>query len=144
VYLKYAVLTYFYLPEKYDKLKKIPKNIVGSHNDLFPTLYELALSDVTYYNFGQPINKKTQENAFGWQESGTFIFKEGIVSRDMKLKKWDNTQEYRKYLREDKQDISQYMKESIQKTKQQILLKKYILLQEYENNKFGLSKNKGK
>ena len=134
-YLKYAVLTYFYLPKKYDKLTKIPKNIVGSHNDIFPTLYELSLSDTNYYNFGQAIMNKNDDNAFGWQESETFLFSKGVVSKDMKLAPWDLKTKKRSLLLKNKKNISQYMKEVIIDTKKQILLKKYILLNEYETKK---------
>ena len=134
-YLKYAVLTYFYLPQKYDKLKDIPKDIVGSHNDLFPTLYELSLSDTEYYNFGQPIMYKNHKNAFGWQESNTFLYDEGVVTSSMNLLKWDKTKQQRSLLNPKKETPTKYMKESIEKTKNQVLLKKYILVKEYEATK---------
>jgi phosphoglycerol transferase MdoB-like AlkP superfamily enzyme len=135
-YLKYAVLTYFYLPKKYDRLREIPKDIVGSHNDLFPTLYELALSKTEYYNFGQPIMYKTKKGAYGWHEREIFLFEDGVVSNNKKLYKWANkSKEERVYLENTPKPISPFQNDVIEKTKKQILLKKYILLQEYEASK---------
>jgi phosphoglycerol transferase MdoB-like AlkP superfamily enzyme len=84
-FLHYSVPAYFYVPEAFDQLTKTTEDIPGSHNDLFPTLYELALSNATYYNFGQPIMEKNKADAYGWAGQGEFIFSDGVADSANKL-----------------------------------------------------------
>jgi phosphoglycerol transferase MdoB-like AlkP superfamily enzyme len=77
MFYKYGVPLYLYVPKQYDKLKDIDQNLVGSHNDIFPTLYHLALSQAEYYNFGTPLMQK-EKHAFGWNEQEKYLFYSGV------------------------------------------------------------------
>ncbi len=79
-FVKYSVPAYFYVPKKYDLLKNVDLSISGSHNDLFPTLFNLALSNTQYYNFGTPLMYKSKENSFGWVQNNAFIVNNGVVN----------------------------------------------------------------
>jgi len=134
-YLKYAVSTYLYVPPKYDRLKNTPKDIAGSHEDLFPTLYELALSQASYYRFGMPIMYKKRESAFGWNEQNRFIFENGVVTRNMKMHKWDKSTTERRYVDVNSTVLSDENAARIERNRNQILLKKYLLIKEYEDER---------
>ena len=74
-FLKYAVPFYAYIPKALDTLKTAPKDLVGSHEDIFPTLYELALSGEGYYAFGSPLMFNVADRS-GWNEQDRYLFKE--------------------------------------------------------------------
>jgi len=131
-YLKYAVPAYFYIPKQYDTLQKVSNDVVGSHNDLFPTLYELALSSAKYYNFGTPIMFKTHKNAFGWNEQDRFIFADGVVDDSMHFYLWDTNTTQRKYLQNVASTLDENKRDKIQTKHAQIWLQKYLLTKEYE------------
>ncbi|WP_392564913.1 sulfatase-like hydrolase/transferase [Orbus wheelerorum] len=50
--LSHAVPFYIYVPSEYRKTSLYDKNRVGSHKDIFPTLYQLSLSQTKYYQTG--------------------------------------------------------------------------------------------
>ncbi len=129
-YLKYAVPAYFYLPKRYDRLAKVSAKIVGSHDDLFPTLYELALSGEHYYNFGQPLMYKQPPTAFGWNEQKRYLFQEGVVTPDMQLHRFESGE--RKYLHVNAVPPTPFQRRRIEQNHYEIALKKYLLIKEYE------------
>jgi phosphoglycerol transferase MdoB-like AlkP superfamily enzyme len=134
-YLKYAVSTYLYVPKMYDRLQNTPRDVAGSHEDLFPTLYELALSQATYYNFGVPIMYKKRESSFGWNLQNRFIFANGVVTPDMKMHIWDTSNNERRYVDVNTTALSRERAVRIEKNRNQRLLKKYLLIKEYEDER---------
>lgn len=50
--LGHAVPFYLYVPEAYQQGRTFDPTRVGSHKDIWPTLYELSLSDTPYYRTG--------------------------------------------------------------------------------------------
>jgi hypothetical protein len=124
------------VPKAYDKLKHISKDIVGSHNDLFPTLYELALSSQKYYNFGTPIMFKVAQNAFGWNEQNRFIFSDGVVDDSMDFYPWDKNSTQRKYLQNVAGVMDDTKRKQITHKHAQTWLQKYILTKEYEEKEY--------
>ncbi|WP_270968106.1 LTA synthase family protein [Campylobacter upsaliensis] len=48
----YSVPFYLYVPKNYQKNLYYDKYRLASHKDIFPTLYELSLSETTYYSLG--------------------------------------------------------------------------------------------
>lgn len=56
--LKYSVPFYIYLPKKYRKKVTYDYRKYGSHNDIFPTLFETAFSDVGYFGLGSNLFDK--------------------------------------------------------------------------------------
>ncbi|RUM66100.1 MAG: hypothetical protein DSZ03_01655, partial [Sulfurimonas sp.] len=132
-YLKYAVPAYFYVPQAYDRLRHVSKDIVGSHDDLFPTLYELALSQAHYYNFGTPVMYKEPESSFGWNEQKRYLFSNGVVTPDMKLHRFETAQ--RHYLHVNSIPPSPFQQQRIIRNRYEIALKKYLLVTEYERER---------
>jgi len=124
-YLRYSVPAYFYIPEQYDKLYSVDKEIVGSHEDLFPTIYELALSSSEYMAFGTPImNKKN-----GWIDQNSFLFDDGVAA-GQRFYPWKD--EARMKLSLQYEEVSQQQEEVVRKQKYRTLLRKYLLVNEFE------------
>ncbi|WP_147289754.1 LTA synthase family protein [Helicobacter sp. MIT 14-3879] len=96
--ISYAVPFYIYIPTKIQNtLKNNGVNIfydplrVGSHKDIFPTLYEFSLSNVSYYSTGgrnMLTKPKDLRLEFG-MNSSIYINNIGVVNGDMSLK-WAN------------------------------------------------------
>jgi phosphoglycerol transferase MdoB-like AlkP superfamily enzyme len=59
---KYKVPLYFYIPEKL-KPKSYDQNKVAGHEDVMTTLYQLALSNTSFYSFGDDLFGDQQSNA---------------------------------------------------------------------------------
>ena len=92
-YLRYSVPFYLYIPKQYDQLNKKPKETIeglfGSHVDIFPTLFQLSLSEAKYYSFGIPIMNKTTEDSYGWHDQKAIILKQGVITqKTSKLHPW--------------------------------------------------------
>ncbi|MCO4754582.1 MAG: hypothetical protein KC478_08865, partial [Bacteriovoracaceae bacterium] len=62
-------------PRSYDKTK------LGSHEDIFPTLYNLALSDTPFVAFGEDLFSPSESYALG---ASIYASKEGLVYRGEK------------------------------------------------------------
>lgn len=65
--LAYAVPFYLYVPKAYQKGIVYDKTRIGSHKDIFPTLYALSLSEVKYLNLGG-------RNLLGEEQNEKFVF----------------------------------------------------------------------
>jgi phosphoglycerol transferase MdoB-like AlkP superfamily enzyme len=52
-FLAHSVPLIFYIPKKYQPTKKINLNNFGSHKDIFPSIYNLSLSNAKYFNTGE-------------------------------------------------------------------------------------------
>ena len=132
-YLKYAVPVYFYLPERYDKLKTISNSMVGSHNDIFPTLFHLALSHVAYYHLGTPLMQKEKMSAIGWHKQKRFVVDEGVIF-NQKLYPWEKSK--KRYLLKDiAQPLDKTRQQQVQHIHYQRILRKYLLTKAYEKSK---------
>ncbi|HHF7374764.1 LTA synthase family protein [Legionella bozemanae] len=77
--LKFTVPFYLHIPQEYRiNIKYDPKRI-GSHKDIFPTLYELSLSEASYLNAGNNLLSLTPVDLeFGYNVSA-IMFPEGIA-----------------------------------------------------------------
>jgi phosphoglycerol transferase MdoB-like AlkP superfamily enzyme len=128
-FYKYGVPLYLYIPKKFDKLKSIDKNIVGSHNDIFPTLYNLALSNTSYYSFGTSLMQKNIDS-FGWNEQDQYIFYNG-VSDTKHLYSWDNNLT----LNSKDKILDEQKLEKIKKQRYKNILIEYLLNLEFKNSK---------
>ncbi|RYU40931.1 LTA synthase family protein [Aliivibrio finisterrensis] len=72
----HAVPFYLYVPEKIQQ--QVPylydEKRVGSHKDIFPTLYAFSLSEATYYSLGgENMLSTTDTNRFGYNPEMTLI-----------------------------------------------------------------------
>ena len=131
-YLRYSVPAYIYVPESMDKLKAVSRNIPGSHNDLFPTIFELSLSNASYYNFGQPFMDKKDGEAYGWATSGEFILQEGML--DSKNKTFYAWADAEKLLTNPvSEPVSDKQMSVINLEFYRKLLKEYLIVADYKN-----------
>ncbi|HDL8538305.1 TPA: LTA synthase family protein [Yersinia enterocolitica] len=96
--LSYAVPFYLYVPKNYRQNSHFDASRVGSHKDIWPTLYQLSLSEAPYYRTGcdllsekpdplwcqgyNPNLMITQQGAFSLSGKGEFhrwVDKEGLL-----------------------------------------------------------------
>jgi phosphoglycerol transferase MdoB-like AlkP superfamily enzyme len=80
LYDKYGVPLILYIPECYKRNKELDVRRRGSHRDIFPTLFHLALSNVPYYNLGQNMLGKEFEDNMAVNPSNIIIANEGAVN----------------------------------------------------------------
>lgn len=132
-YKRNAVANYFYVPESIDRLKGIPNDIAGSHNDLFPTLFELSLPNAAYYNFGEPIMEKQYQRSYGWSARGKFIFEKGVADVDTgHFYHWRDDEKIQ--LNEQAEPLLAWQLDDIKKEKYRNLLKRYLLVKDYQQS----------
>lgn len=82
---RYAVPFYLSIPAKY-KRGEVNLNKFGSHEDIFPTLYNLALSDQSYIKLGEDM---LSENSVAINSSGLVANEWGAYHHD-KFWKWSD------------------------------------------------------
>ena len=93
-----SVPLYLYIPKKLKPAKEqIDTTIVVSHLDVMPTLYELSLSSVTYYSFGQSVFDKDYKTAMSSDyDRAIIVNKDDMCIYDVN----DDIAEYYKLTRE--------------------------------------------
>ncbi|HCT31254.1 MAG TPA: hypothetical protein DIW31_11120, partial [Bacteroidales bacterium] len=62
---KYAVPFILYVPEKYKKKNLVDTKRFGSHKDIFPTIFNLALSRATYLKTGNNLMSEDKSKDLG-------------------------------------------------------------------------------
>ena len=127
-FFKYAVPLYLYIPEKYQQ--PINANTVGSHLDIFPTLFELSLSREKYFSFGQTLMDKTKDNAYGFNKSFGYhvIFPEGVAA-GKSVNEWDGN---RKLLQHEPVEQSLGQQVIMRQLQYKEAVAKYLLFQSHE------------
>jgi phosphoglycerol transferase MdoB-like AlkP superfamily enzyme len=81
IYDKYGVPLILYIPDQYKKNKNPDLNRCGSHRDIFPTLFNLSLSETSYYNFGiDLLNDDPDDNSMGIIPGVVLVSKTGAVN----------------------------------------------------------------
>ena len=82
-----------YVPEELKKSLKIDTDIYGSHKDIFPTIFNLVLSDAEYINSGSNLFSDHKKNYYGVSNNGYVICKEGAIRIGEKSRyySWDNS-----------------------------------------------------
>lgn len=131
-YLRYSVPAYFYTPPQYDRLKSVPKTVAGSHEDIFPTLFELALSDVGYFRFGTPLMEKLPERSYGWLESREFVFPDGVSGLGSEvLFPWADIG-VRALVRAESRPVAGWERAVMAREQHRKLLKEWLLLRDFE------------
>ena len=71
---------YLYLPESI-KPRDINTSVAGSHKDIFPTLYNVTLSDARYISMGVNLLEKGKIQC-GFNDDGIIISNEGVFEMD--------------------------------------------------------------
>ncbi|PRY52325.1 phosphoglycerol transferase MdoB-like AlkP superfamily enzyme [Arcticibacter pallidicorallinus] len=67
-----GVPLYVYVPERYQPDGSMDTSRFGSHKDIFPTLYHLALSDAKYFSIGNNLLEKGNQKLFFGMNLGSF------------------------------------------------------------------------
>jgi glucan phosphoethanolaminetransferase (alkaline phosphatase superfamily) len=83
---KYAVPFILYIPEKYKQtIFDYTTDCFASHKDVFPTIYHLALSDVSYIKSGvNLLDKQQTETNFGITDNNVILTPNGCIRFEMK------------------------------------------------------------
>lgn len=131
---KMSVPFYLYIPKKLKPNKTIDtNNIVGSHTDILPTLYNLSLSNTNYWATGTDLLSEQAQNNIASDCLGSIMTKDNFVLYDFasgkeKYYTWDKekprqivpvqeNQEHKKMVKHYKSSIAiaQYMLEKPEK-----------------------------
>lgn len=93
-----GVPLYMYIPEKYKPSHQIDTSRFGSHKDIFPTIFNLALSGAKYYSLGNNLldQDKTREDRFYGMNIGSktsFSANAAVNFTTPTLYKWKNCQQ---------------------------------------------------
>lgn len=129
IYNRFSVPAYFYIPPKYDQLQGVSTLHPGSHQDLFPTLYELSLNQAEYYSFGQALNSKTPETSYGAIDQGGFIFNEGASDQQHNYLPWKGTSNR---LLPQWKPMTQQQLALIKQQRYKEILQKYLLMADFK------------
>lgn len=91
IFDKTSVPLIMYIPEWIKKKINIDPNIYGSHKDIFPTIFNLALSNARYLNSGSNLFEESKESSFGVSNDGLIISEKGVVKIGERTKyyNWD-------------------------------------------------------
>lgn len=128
-YNRYAVASYLYVPKTLDQLKKSDQWLAGSHQDLFPTLFELALSNSQYFAFGTPIMDKTAQSAFGINDQGSTIFNQGVTTNNQQLQPFSAANST--HLSDTKLNLNPAQQQIVERQLFVELLQKYLLVEDF-------------
>ena len=124
-YYKYAVPLYLYIPEKYRQ--DLDTKTIGSHLDIFPTLFDLSLSEKNYFSFGSSLINKN--NNYGWTANGGYnvIFPQGIANNSG-INKW---QKIIKLINKNIDELSEKQKKILQQLPYQEAVAKYLIFKSF-------------
>ncbi|AYQ56991.1 hypothetical protein MS2017_1296 [Bathymodiolus thermophilus thioautotrophic gill symbiont] len=131
-YYKYAVPLYLYIPESYKP--PINTQIYGSHLDIFPTLFDLSLSEIDYFSFGKSLLKKDQQQSYGWNANAGYhvIFPKGVANK-FGLQTWGEGS----LLSKKSIELNSHQRNIIQQLHYQEAVAKYLIFKDFERqNKF--------
>lgn len=78
-FLKRSVPILMYIPEKY-KPAFFDATVLASHKDIFPTIFNLALSDATYFYTGDNLFDPAVENRFALNDYNFIADDQGAIS----------------------------------------------------------------
>ena len=129
LFAKYSVPFYAYIPPQYQQFPKT--NITGSHIDIFPTLYDLSLSEASFYAFGNSLLRKTPETSYAWYKDSLGLFSNGVTSNDKRYE-WDDSN---LLLNTEPKDMSQFQKQIMKQVYYQGNLAKFLLFKNYEEKR---------
>jgi phosphoglycerol transferase MdoB-like AlkP superfamily enzyme len=88
----YSVPLILFVPEKYRPTHKVNTNKFGSHNDIFPTIFNLALSNATYFNTGSNLLSEDYHDNLGIYNNSVVFNDYGCVDFQMTplFYKWES------------------------------------------------------
>ena len=86
IFLKTGVPLLMYVPEKYRDKLNIDESVFGSHKDIFPTLFNMALSDSKYVNSGNNLFGEDVKKAYGVANNGLTVCDNGAIWNDGRVR----------------------------------------------------------
>lgn len=92
----YGVPFYVYAPDRYLKNKVVDVKRFGSHKDIFPTIFNLSLSNARYFDIGDDLLTKDSLTFFGVNSKNRAISSDGAVMNFM-----NNNPRYFKWKKQD-------------------------------------------
>ena len=135
-YWKYSTPVYFYVPEQWDQLRQIdPDRVIGSHVDIFPTLFELSLDRRPYLSFGRSL-LESDEKSYGWARRGVFLFADGLAPNKSSLLPWKNRQ--LGVLEDREQPLQEWQKRVMKQESNRRQLKNWLVAKQVEDPDFHL------
>lgn len=89
---KYSIPLIIYVPEKYRPKQKVNTEKFGSHKDIFPTIFNLSLSNTKYLNTGENLLSNEKIDSYGIYNFSLAMDSIGCVSfqRTPLYYKWEN------------------------------------------------------
>ena len=133
-YLRYAVPAYLYVPPALDRLRGVDEKLPGSHNDLFPTIFELALPGVKYYAFGSPLMEKQPATAIGRGPQQQYLIVEGVMDgRQRRLYPWKGDRQW--LLQSEPEPLSPAQSRLLDQVNFRRILREYLLVQDFQRGK---------
>lgn len=135
LFWRFSVPCLIYIPPSLKPAWKIDASVFGSHQDIFPTLYHLALSDATYFRSGRNLLSE-HPDTYGYACWNDFIYagKEGCIVLKRRKKPvyfiWKDP--YRNTLRPLNISMPEPLKEMFLRARAASAAKTYYLLRELE------------
>jgi phosphoglycerol transferase MdoB-like AlkP superfamily enzyme len=132
-----GVPLYMYIPEQYKPEKAFDTSVFGSHKDIFPTIFNLALSNSRYFSLGNDLLKAdatNKGNYFGMNIGSSTSFGEDAAvnySSSPALYSWQkrNQKVLKKVTKSNKAD------ELLKRSRANYALSMFYILKQIEQNK---------
>jgi len=126
LFAKYSVPFYAYIPKQYPQISN--SDITASHVDIFPTLYDLSLSEASYYAFGNSLLQKESNTSYAWYADSLGLFSNGVTSNNKRYE-WDSSD---LYLKIEAKKMSEFQQQKMKQIYYQSNVAKYLLFKDYE------------
>lgn len=134
---KYAVPLILYVPDKYKAKHPVDTDRFGAHKDIFPTVFNLALSDAKYLKTGNNLFSLNKSNDFGVYCYDFAMNHNGCVDfQGSKLSfKWENDSS--KVLLPLGSQSNEQLDSLYEKAKAYVASMKYYIMNELSSKKVG-------
>jgi len=129
MYYKYSTPLYLYIPSKYRQLHN--QLLPSSHIDIFPTLFDLSLSNQEYFSFGRSLLKAHKPYGYNVDSNFKILFSNGVMSDNGMYEFKDG----KRTLNATSKELSKYQKTLLKQIRYKEELAKYIIFKNYENQK---------
>ncbi len=132
-YLRYAVPAYLYVPPALDRLQGLDEKLPGSHNDLFPTIFELALPAAKYYAFGTPLMEKQPDTAIGRGPQQQYLIAEGVMDGPQRqLYPWKDDRQW--LLQSEPRSLNPGQSRLLDQANYRRILREYLLVKDFQTS----------
>jgi phosphoglycerol transferase MdoB-like AlkP superfamily enzyme len=131
----YSVPLILFIPERYRPNHKVNTNKFGSHKDIFPTIFNLALSDATFFNTGSNLLSEDYLNNFGIYNNSIAFNDCGCVDfqRTPAFYKWESDSV--KILTPVDSSVDSHLDNLLLKARSYLASMNYFIMSELKNTK---------